>query len=140
KTRTTMMHSPGIENVTDEIRQFRPTFVLSVPRMFEKIHQGALQEAHGTLRRRIFEQAERVAIAYSEALQTAHVPGLGLRLRHLAFDRVVYRRLRAALGGRCRHAISGGAPLHARLGHFFRGVGVTVLEGYGLTETSAAAT
>jgi long-chain acyl-CoA synthetase len=140
RTRTTMRHGAGMEHLTGELRQFRPTFLLSVPRMLEKVHQKALQEAHGAASGRIFEQAERVAIAYSEALQAPPGPGLGLRLRHRAFDWVVYRRLRAALGGRCRYAISGGAPLDARLGHFFRGAGVTILEGYGLTESSAAAT
>jgi long-chain acyl-CoA synthetase len=139
-TRTTMTHSAGMEHLTDELRQFRPTFLLSVPRMFEKVHQRAVQEAHGAVRSRIFRRAERDAVALSEALQAPPGPGLGLRLRHRVFDWVVYRGLRAALGGRCRYAISGGAPLNARLGHFFRGAGVTVLEGYGLTETSAAAT
>jgi long-chain acyl-CoA synthetase len=140
RTRTTMTHSAGMEHLTDELRQFRPTFLLSVPRMFEKVHQRAVQDAHTAARGRIFRQAERVAVAYSEALQTPTGPGPGLRLRRLGFDWMVYRRLRAALGGRCRYAISGGAPLNPRLGHFFRGAGVTILEGYGLTETSAAAT
>lgn len=139
-TRTTTLHSAGMERLTDELRAFRPTFLLSVPRTFEKIHQTAVREAHGAVRGRIFRQAERSAIAYSEALETPKGPGPGLRLRRQVFDWVVYRRLRATLGGRCRYAISGGAPLSTRLGHFFRGVGVTVLEGYGLTETSGAAT
>jgi long-chain acyl-CoA synthetase len=138
--RTTMGHSAGMEHLTDELRQFRPTFLLSVPRMFEKVHERAGQEAHGWLRRRIFAAAERVAIAYSEALETKAGPGWGLRLRRAVFDWAVYRRLRAALGGQCRYAISGGAPLNPRLGHFFRGAGLTILEGYGLTETSGAAT
>ncbi len=85
----------------------------------------------------IFDRAEQTAIAYSEALDTPGGPGLGLKLKHTLFDRLVYGKLRAALGGRCNDAISGGAPLGARLAHFFRGIGVTIFEGYGLTETVA---
>jgi long-chain acyl-CoA synthetase len=140
QTRTKMAHSAEMENLTNQLQRFRPTFVLSVPRVFEKVHHGAAQKAQAERKGRIFEQAERTAVAYSEALETPSGPALRLRLQHLVFDRLVYRKLRAALGGRCRDAISGGAPLNARLGHFFRGVGVTILEGYGLTETSAAAT
>jgi long-chain acyl-CoA synthetase len=140
RTRTTMTHSPGMEHLTDELQEFRPTFLLSVPRMFEKVHSKATQQATGPVKGRIFRQAERAATAYSQALQTPPGPGLSLRLRRSVFDWLIYRRLRAAFGGRCRHAISGGAPLNTRLGHFFRGAGVSILEGYGLTETSAAAT
>jgi len=140
QSRTTMGYSAGMQRLRGELRQFRPTFLLSVPRVFEKVHEHAVQEARGAVRRRIFRWAERVAIAYSQALETPRGPRPGLRLRHRIFDRAVYRKLRAAFGGRCRYAISGGAPLGAQLGHFFRGIGVTVLEGYGLTETSAAAT
>ncbi|HEX5993875.1 MAG TPA: long-chain fatty acid--CoA ligase [Jiangellales bacterium] len=135
----TMAHSAEMKKLTDELQQFRPTFVLSVPRVFEKIHSGAGQKARAEGKGRIFELADRAAVGYSEALDTPSGPGLRLRLQHLAFDRLVYRKLRAAFGGRCRHAISGGAPLNPRLGHFFRGIGITILEGYGLTETSPAA-
>jgi long-chain acyl-CoA synthetase len=140
QSRTTMGYSAGMEHLTEELREFRPTFLLSVPRVFEKVHQRAVQEARGAVKGRVFRWAERVAVGYSEALETPHGPGPGLRLRHRLCDLAVYRKLRAALGGRCRYAISGGAPLSVRLGHFFRGAGVTILEGYGLTETSAAAT
>jgi long-chain acyl-CoA synthetase len=140
QTRTTMAHSAEMENLTNELQRFHPTFLLSVPRVFEKVHDSAARKAQAGREGRVFGQAERVAIAYSEALETPSGPGLRLRLEHLVFDRLVYRKLRAALGGRARHAISGGAPLNARLGHFFRGIGVTILEGYGLTETSPAAT
>jgi len=140
RSRTTMGYSTGMEHLPDELRQFRPTFLLSVPRVFEKIHERAVQEARGAVRGRIFRWAERVAVAYSEALDRPTGPRPGLRLQHGLLDRAVYRKLRAALGGRCRYAISGGAPLSAWLGHFLRGAGVTILEGYGLTETSAAAT
>ena len=112
--------------------------LLSVPRVFEKVHSGAKQKAYADGRGGIFDHAERVAIAWSEALDAPGGPGLGLRLRHRLFDTLVYGKLRAALGGHCRMAISGGAPLGPRLAHFFRGVGVTVYEGYGLTETAPA--
>src|SRR5262249_61352426 len=86
----------------------------------------------------IFDRAGRVAIAFSEAIDAPRGPGLALRAQHALFDRLVYSKLRGALGGDCRRAISGGAPLGERLAHFFRGIGVTVFEGYGLTETSPA--
>lgn len=137
-TRTRMGHTADLENLVGQLKEFRPTFVLAVPRMFEKIHEGAKQEANRGGKGGVFDRAERTAVAYSQALDTAKGPGLSLRLRHALFDRLVYRRLRAAMGGRCTAAISGGAPLAEHLAHFFRGVGVTVYEGYGLTETSPA--
>ncbi|TDC78990.1 long-chain fatty acid--CoA ligase [Micromonospora sp. KC606] len=140
QARATMAHCADPKNLVAELQEFRPTFVLSVPRVFEKVYNGARQKAEAEGKGAIFERAERVAIAYSEALETADGPGVALRVQHAVFDKLVYRKLRAALGGRCRDAISGGAPLGARLGHFFRGIGVTVCEGYGLTETSPAAT
>ncbi|MEV0807395.1 AMP-dependent synthetase/ligase [Micromonospora sp. NPDC050200] len=139
QARATMAHCADTRNLVGELQEFKPTFVLSVPRVFEKVYNGARQKAEADGKGKIFDRAERVAIAYSEALATPDGPGLGLRAQHALFDRLVYRKLRAALGGRCRDAISGGAPLGARLGHFFRGIGVTVCEGYGLTETSPAA-
>ncbi|WFF00633.1 long-chain fatty acid--CoA ligase [Micromonospora sp. WMMD964] len=139
QARATMAHCADTKNLVAELQAFRPTFVLSVPRVFEKVYNGAKQKAEADGKGGIFARAEQVAIAYSEALETRGGPGLALRAQHAVFDRLVYRKLRAALGGRCRDAISGGAPLGARLGHFFRGIGVTVLEGYGLTETSPAA-
>ncbi|MFI6241373.1 AMP-dependent synthetase/ligase [Micromonospora sp. NPDC050795] len=139
QARATMAHCADTKNLVAELQAFRPTFVLSVPRVFEKVYNAAKQKAEADGKGGIFARAEQVAIAYSEALETPGGPGLTLRAQHVVFDRLVYRKLRAALGGRCRDAISGGAPLGARLGHFFRGIGVTVLEGYGLTETSPAA-
>ncbi|MGW3784050.1 AMP-dependent synthetase/ligase [Micromonospora chokoriensis] len=139
QARATMAHCADTKNLVAELQAFRPTFVLSVPRVFEKVYNAAKQKAEADGKGGIFARAEQVAIAYSEALETRGGPGLALRAQHAVFDRLVYRKLRAALGGRCRDAISGGAPLGARLGHFFRGIGVTVLEGYGLTETSPAA-
>ncbi|PZF89363.1 AMP-dependent synthetase/ligase [Micromonospora deserti] len=140
QARATMAHCSDTTNLVAELQDFRPTFVLSVPRVFEKVYNAAKQKAEAGGKGKIFARAEAVAIAYSEALEVPGGPGLALRAQHALFDRLVYRKLRAALGGRCRDAISGGAPLGARLGHFFRGVGVTIYEGYGLTETSPAAT
>jgi len=115
-----------------------PTFVLSVPQVFEKIYETARRKAVADGKGRIFEAAASTASAYSMAMDDGG-PGLALRAKHAVFDKLVYGKLRAAFGGRAEWAVSGGAPLGARLGHFFRGIGVTVLEGYGLTETTAAA-
>jgi long-chain acyl-CoA synthetase len=136
--RLTVGHTADVKNLLADLGTFRPTFVVAVPRVFEKVYNGAKQKAHSEGKGKIFDAAEATAVAYSEALDHGG-PGVGLRLRHLLFDRLVYSRLKAALGGRCIAAVSGGAPLGERLAHFFRGVGVPVLEGYGLTETSAAA-
>ena len=131
----------GLADMADaaaELLAFRPTAVLSVPRVWEKAYNSArhqaITEGHG----KIFASAEATAAAYSRALD-AGGPGPLLRLRHLLFDRLVYAKLRAALGDRVQYAWSAAAPLGTRLGHFFRGCGITVLEGYGLTETSPAA-
>ncbi|SCL18094.1 long-chain acyl-CoA synthetase [Micromonospora pallida] len=139
QARATMAHCADTRDLVAELQEFRPTFVLSVPRVFEKVYNGARQKAEADGKGRIFDRAEAVAVAWSEAQDRPGGPGLRLRLQHALFDRLVYRKLRAALGGRCKDAISGGAPLGARLGHFFRGIGITILEGYGLTETSPAA-
>ncbi|MFJ8040997.1 AMP-dependent synthetase/ligase [Kitasatospora sp. NPDC096147] len=130
-------HVSDIKDVTAELASFRPTLILGVPRVFEKVYNTARAKAQADGKGKIFDKAADTAIAYSRALDHGSVP-LGLRLKHAVFDRLVYRKLRAALGGRATHAISGGAPLGERLGHFYRGVGFTVLEGYGLTETCAA--
>ncbi len=139
QARVTMAHCADTRDLVAQLQEFRPTFVLSVPRVFEKVYNGARQKAESDGKGAIFDRAEKVAIAWSEAQETPGGPGFALRAQHAVFDRLVYRKLRAALGGRCRDAISGGAPLGARLGHFFRGIGVTICEGYGLTETSPAA-
>ncbi|GLZ80054.1 long-chain-fatty-acid--CoA ligase [Actinorhabdospora filicis] len=137
EARVRMGHHPDLGTVAKVLPEFRPTFLLAVPRVFEKVFNGARQKAAdgGSLKGKLFERAANVAIAYSRALDTNGV-GLGLRVRHSFYDKLVYSKLRAALGGRCDRAISGGAPLGERLGHFFRGVGVTIYEGYGLTESS----
>ncbi|QWF77536.1 Long-chain-fatty-acid--CoA ligase FadD15 [Amycolatopsis sp. CA-230715] len=136
--RVTLGHTPDVKNLIPDLGTFRPTFVVAVPRVFEKVYNTAKQRAHGDGKGKIFDAAEAVAVAYSEA-QDGAGPGLGLKLKHAVFEKLVYGKLRAALGSRCKAAVSGGAPLGARLAHFFRGIGVPVFEGYGLTETSAAA-
>ena len=134
-----MGHTADIKNLLSDFAAFQPTFILSVPRVFEKVYNTAKQKAHADGKGPIFDRAERTAIAYSEAMARGSV-GLNLKLQHAVFDRLVYSRLRAALGGKVAWAVSGGAPLGTRLGHFFRGIGVTILEGYGLTETTASGT
>ncbi|MFL6121626.1 AMP-dependent synthetase/ligase [Actinophytocola sp.] len=133
--RATLGHWADVKTLTDNLAAFKPTFLLSVPYVLEKVYNGARQKAHSDGKGRIFDLAADTAIAYSEADGKA---GLGLRLKHALFDRLVYSKLRAALGGQVRYMISGGAALGPRLTHFFRGVGVNVYEGYGLTESSAA--
>ena len=134
-----MGHSADIKNLLADFATFQPTFILSVPRVFEKVYNTAKQKAHGDGKGKIFDRAEKIAIDYSTALDTGGA-SLPLRLQHGLFDKLVYSKLRAALGGRVAWAVSGGAPLGARLGHFYRGIGVTILEGWGLTETTAAGT
>jgi len=133
-----LAYSADVATLVDDLAKSRPSYLLAAPRIFEKVHARARQTAHSSGRGRIFDAAEKTAIAYSQALDAPGRPGVGLRLRHALFDRLVYTKLRAVLGGRVRYAISGSAPLSERLGHFFRGIGVVVLEGYGLTETAPA--
>jgi long-chain acyl-CoA synthetase len=133
--RATLGHWADVRTLTDNLAAFKPTFLLSVPYVLEKVYNGARQKAHSGGKGKIFDAAAATAIAYSEADGKA---GLGLKLKHALFDRLVYAKLRAALGGQVKYVISGGAALGGRLNHFFRGVGITVLEGYGLTESSAA--
>ena len=136
-------HWPDATTLSEGLSGFRPTFLLAVPRVFEKIYDSARQQASaGGARAAIFSAAAQTAIGWSKARGGAFRSSAGpaLRLRHAVFERLVYARLRAAVGGSVQYAVSGGAPLGERLGHFFRGAGITVLEGYGLTETSAAAT
>lgn len=135
----TIGYSTGIPNLLEELPMFKPTWVFSVPRVFEKVYNGARQRADADGKGRIFDKAADVAIAYSQGLQRGKTR-ISTRLAHRVFDRLVYAKIRALFGGDTQYAISGGAPLGARLGHFFRGAGVTILEGYGLTETTAGAT
>ena len=136
-SRTVLGHSPDAKHLLDDLAAFRPTVLLAVPRVFEKVFHGARRKAVDGGKGKIFDAATATAVAWSEA-RDAGGPGMGLKLRRALFDVLVYRRLRAALGGRVRAAVSGSAPLTALLGHFFRGIGLPVLEGYGLTETTAA--
>jgi long-chain acyl-CoA synthetase len=141
---TILGHTPDPAGLLDDLGSFQPSFILAVPRVFEKVYNGAELQASSALKSRIFHAAADTAIAWSKTLGSQGKPGpdrsgLRLRLAHGLFDRLVYAKLRAATGGRVRFAVSGGAALGERLGHFFRGAGITILEGYGLTETSAAA-
>ena len=133
-------HCGDLNALLPALASFRPTFILAVPRVFEKVFNTAEQRAVSDGKGAIFGRAAAAAIAWSRALDEPGRPSFGLRAQHLLFDRLVYGKLRAALGGRTQYAVSGGAALSERLGHFFRGIGVTVLEGYGLTETTGAAT
>ncbi|WP_433525099.1 AMP-dependent synthetase/ligase [Nocardia pseudovaccinii] len=125
--------------LVEQFGSYRPHFILAVPRVFEKVFNSAKQKAHDGGKGKIFDAAAETAIAYSQSIDNGG-PGLVLKLKHTVFDKLVYSKLRVALGGQCEAAVSGGGPLGARLGHFFRGVGVTIYEGYGLTETTAAIT
>jgi long-chain acyl-CoA synthetase len=131
-------HSADVKNLVADLGEFQPTFILSVPRVFEKVFNSASQKAHADGKGKIFDAAAETAIAYSQA-QDKGGASFGLKAKHLLFDRLVFGKLRAVLGGQVQYAVSGWAPLGDRLGHFFRGIGVTVFEGYGLTETTAAA-
>jgi len=139
-------HTPDLASLLPDLAAFRPTFLLAVPRVFEKVYNGAaLQASDSKVKDPVFQAAARTAIAWSRTFGTHEAgsgagPGLALRLRHAIFDRLVYAKLRAAIGGNVQYSVSGGAPLGERLGHFFRGAGITIVEGYGLTETTAAAT
>jgi long-chain acyl-CoA synthetase len=126
-------------NLVSMFGEFKPTVVVSVPRVFEKVFNSAAQNAADDGKGRIFSMAENTAIEWSQSLDRGG-PGLLLRAKHAVFDRLVYHKLRAALGGDCNASISGGGPLGKRLAHFYRGVGLTIYEGYGLTETCAAIT
>lgn len=137
--KVTLGHSSDIKHLLEDFAAFQPSFILAVPRVFEKVYNSAEAKAVADGKGRIFALAADTAIAWSQAQDTGRV-GLGLRIKHTIFDRLVYAKLRGAMGGRIEYAVSGGAPLGTRLGHFYRGIGVTILEGYGLTECTAPAT
>ncbi len=132
-------HTPDIKHLLEDLQSFKPTFILAVPRVFEKVYNSAALRAEGDGKGKIFAVATKTAIEYSRAVQDGK-PGIGLKARHFVFDKLVYSKLRAAMGGQVRHAVSGGGPLGERLGHFFQGIGLQILEGYGLTETTAPIT
>lgn len=133
-------HQPDAKNVAPAMQSFHPTFLLAVPRVFEKVYNSAEQRAESGGKGKIFRAAAETAIAWSTALDSPKGPSFGLNLKHKVFDALVYKKLRAAMGGQVKYAISGGGPLGARLGHFYRAIGLIVLEGYGLTETTAPVT
>ena len=138
-SKVTVGFTSDIKNLVPLFAVFKPTVVVSVPRVFEKVYNTAEQNAANDGKGQIFKAAAQTAVDWSRAHDDGK-PGVVLRAKHAVFDRLVYHKLRAALGGDCHAAVSGGAPLGARLGHFYRGVGLTIYEGYGLTETSAAIT
>jgi len=129
-------HEPDTSRLVHALGSFKPTFLLAVPRVFEKVYNAAEQTAEAGGKGNIFRKAADVAVAHSKALDEGHVP-FGLKLQFALFDRLVYSKLRARLGGRVKYAVSGSAPLGLRLGHFYRSLGIKVLEGWGLTETTA---
>ncbi|NYF10585.1 long-chain acyl-CoA synthetase [Leifsonia sp. AK011] len=129
-------HQPDTKLLVPSMGSFKPTFLLAVPRVFEKVYNSSEQKAEAGGKGKIFRRAADVAIAHSKALDAGHVP-LGLKIQFAIFDRLVLSKIRAALGGRAQYAVSGSAPLGLRLGHFYRSLGLTILEGYGLTETTA---
>lgn len=130
--RYVLVHEPDLKHVAEAFVKHRPTYIGSVPRVFEKVYATvvAKAQAKGARAARIFAAAERTAV---EMVSTSS-PGPGLRLRYAMYDRMVYSKLRAALGGRCQTIISGGSALSPHLSRFFEGVGFEILEGYGLTE------
>lgn len=141
----TLGHTPGAAQLLEDLGSFRPTFLLVVPRIFEKVRAGAAHKAALAGKGRLFQQAASAAIAYSTAQDRAargdgSGPGLVLRLRHGLFDKLLYPRLRQALGGQVGYTVSGASHLSLEDAHFFRGAGIPVLEGYGLTETTAPCT
>jgi len=132
-------HTADVSDLLSDLGEFKPTFLLAVPRVFEKVYNGARQKAHADGKGKIFDAAAETAIAWSRA-QDQGGAGLALKAKHALFDKLVYGKLRAAVGGNVVAAASGSAPLGERLNHFFRGIGLPILEGYGLTETTAAIT
>lgn len=132
-------HTSDIKDLVDDLGTFKPSFLLAVPRVFEKIYNAAMMKAENEGKGKIFQKAADTAVDWSKAQQSGKVP-FGLKLKHAVFNKLVYVKLHARMGGNVTHAVSGGSPLGARLGHFFHGIGVQIMEGYGLTETTAPIT
>ncbi|WP_292833155.1 AMP-dependent synthetase/ligase [Microbacterium sp.] len=133
-------HQPDTKQLLPALGSFKPTLLLAVPRVFEKVYNSAEQKAEAGGRGRIFRAAAETAVEHSRLLQEGKRIPLGTKIKFALFDRLVYSKLREAMGGRVTYAVSGSAPLGARLGHFFHSLGISILEGYGLTETTAPAT
>jgi long-chain acyl-CoA synthetase len=138
--RAELGHTADVKNLLADLATFQPTFILSVPRVFEKVYNSAEQKAIGSAKLKLFRWAAKTSIVYARALDTADGPNAALKAQHALADRLVLHKLRQALGGHAKYAVSGGAALGERLGHFYRGVGLSVLEGFGLTETTAPCT
>ncbi|MFU8947777.1 AMP-dependent synthetase/ligase [Mycetocola zhadangensis] len=132
-------HQPDTKQLLSALSSFKPTYLLAVPRVFEKVYNSAEQKAEAGGKGKIFRSAADVAVEYSKARQAGSVP-FGLKAKFMLFDKLVYNKLRTAMGGHIEYAVSGSAPLGSRLGHFFHSLGIEILEGYGLTETTAPAT
>jgi len=132
-------HEPDTTKLLAALGSFKPSYLLAVPRVFEKVYNSAEQKAEAGGKGKIFRAAAAVAIEHSRRLQDGERIPLGMKIKFALFDRLVYSKLRTAMGGRVKHAVSGSAPLGPRLGHFFHSLGVHILEGYGLTETTAPA-
>lgn len=132
-----LAHAPDTKNLLADLESFRPSYLLAVPRVLEKIYNSADQSAGSGFKLKTFRWAAKTAIQYSRALDTEMGPSRALTTQHRTADALVYRKIRDLLGGNCSYVISGGGPLGERLGHFYRGIGVTILEGYGLTESTA---
>ncbi|SDK01526.1 long-chain acyl-CoA synthetase [Cryobacterium psychrotolerans] len=133
-------HQPDTKQLLPALGSFKPTFLLAVPRVFEKVYNSAEQKAEAGGKGKIFRAAAEVAVAHSQALQSGQAIPLMMKIKFALFDRLVYSKLRAVMGGNVKYAVSGSAPLGAHLGHFFHSLGIVILEGYGLTETTAPAT
>ncbi|MFC2403671.1 MAG: AMP-dependent synthetase/ligase [Corynebacterium matruchotii] len=138
----TQSHWSNFSTLGVEFQRARPNLILGVPRVFEKVHNSAVANATagGPVRAALFHKARNVAIEYSRALDTSEGPSRMLKLQHKTYDRLVYSKIRAAMGNSVHYAISGGSAMSPEILHFFRGIGVPIYEGYGLTETTAAAT
>lgn len=133
-------HQPDTSKLLESLGSFKPSFLLAVPRVFEKVYNVSEQKAEAGGKGHIFRLATKVAIAHSRLLEEGKKVPFGLKLQFGLFDKLVYAKLRQAMGGRVKYAVSGSAPLGPRLGHFYHSLGITILEGYGLTETTAPAT
>jgi len=133
-------HQPDTRQLLPALGSFKPTFLLAVPRVFEKVYNSAEQKAEAGGKGKIFRAAAATAIEHSRLVEEGAKIPFGMKIRFALFDKLVYAKLREAMGGNVQYAISGSAPLGARLGHFFHSLGVVILEGYGLTETTAPAT
>lgn len=127
-------YARSVDTMTEDLPAFQPTFLLAVPRVFEKVYNGAQRKAGGGLKGKLFAGA----VATAQEWSGSDSPGAVTNLKREVFDKLIYSKLRAGLGGRVRYCVSGGAPLAPHIAHFFNAAGVTILEGYGLTETSAA--